>query len=196
MQKTDITSKIFAATEMLMAKHGIHNLCMQKIAKSANVSVGTIYLYFENKQDLLEKLTCHIFNTFQQVLCKNFDIGMPILCLYKQMWLNIWEFLKTNPQMLMNLHSYQTLPQLPEIYKQSQNNPNNAWNSFCNKGIKSGELIDLPHLVLWNLSLRTSVSLALDCSLNSFTISNQMIDNVINRSFIAISNHNGIEENL
>jgi AcrR family transcriptional regulator len=47
---------IFVATIQLINEVGFLELSMSKIAKKANVSVATIYVYFENKEDLLNKL--------------------------------------------------------------------------------------------------------------------------------------------
>lgn len=44
---------IFEATVRLTAKVGIAGLKMSLIAKEAQISAGTIYLYYKNKQDLL-----------------------------------------------------------------------------------------------------------------------------------------------
>lgn len=47
--KTDLAEQIFLATDRLMAKEGLNQLSMHKLAKEANVAAGTIYLYFKNK---------------------------------------------------------------------------------------------------------------------------------------------------
>ena len=44
-----------AALDLIDAQ-GIHNAPMAKIAKDANVAAGTLYLYFENKQVLVDEL--------------------------------------------------------------------------------------------------------------------------------------------
>ena len=46
-------ASIFDATVNLTAKVGIGGLKMSLIAKEAEVAAGTIYLYYKNKQDLL-----------------------------------------------------------------------------------------------------------------------------------------------
>lgn len=52
--KADLTEQIFLATDRLMAKEGLNQLSMHKLAKEANIAAGTIYLYFKNKDELLE----------------------------------------------------------------------------------------------------------------------------------------------
>jgi TetR/AcrR family fatty acid metabolism transcriptional regulator len=47
---------IIDAAVKVIAKHGFHNAQVSKIAREANVADGTIYLYFENKEDILISL--------------------------------------------------------------------------------------------------------------------------------------------
>ncbi|GGK33859.1 fatty acid metabolism regulator protein [Caldalkalibacillus thermarum] len=47
---------IINAAVKVIARHGYHQAQVSKIAKEANVADGTIYLYFENKEDILISL--------------------------------------------------------------------------------------------------------------------------------------------
>ncbi|QDX93009.1 TetR/AcrR family transcriptional regulator [Brevibacillus laterosporus] len=47
---------IINAAVTVIAKHGYHNAQVSRIAKEAKVADGTIYLYFENKDDVLISL--------------------------------------------------------------------------------------------------------------------------------------------
>jgi AcrR family transcriptional regulator len=47
---------ILAAAGALFAREGYHRTGMERIADQAEVSVGTVYFYFKNKEDLLIKL--------------------------------------------------------------------------------------------------------------------------------------------
>ncbi|MGD9971755.1 MAG: TetR/AcrR family transcriptional regulator [Desulfatirhabdiaceae bacterium] len=47
---------ILRASETLFASEGYHKTSMERIADSAEVSVGTVYFYFKNKEDLLIQL--------------------------------------------------------------------------------------------------------------------------------------------
>ena len=52
----DKKTAIFAATLKLVAEYGFHGTSMSKVAKEANISPGTIYHYFQNKDDLILEL--------------------------------------------------------------------------------------------------------------------------------------------
>ena len=47
---------IFKAAEKLFARQGYHKTSMEQVADRAEVSVGTVYFYFKNKEDLLVHL--------------------------------------------------------------------------------------------------------------------------------------------
>ncbi len=47
---------ILGAAQTLFATEGYHKASMERIADTAEVSVGTLYFYFRNKEDLLVKL--------------------------------------------------------------------------------------------------------------------------------------------
>ena len=75
LQKSiDKRNALIKATIELVNNNGFHATPMSKIAKMANVSPATIYLYFENKQDLVNqtylevktKYTDFVFNTYDQ----------------------------------------------------------------------------------------------------------------------------------
>lgn len=77
--ESEMPEHIFKAIERLMAEEGLHNLSMHKIAKEANISAGTIYIYFKSKDELLEKFAYHLFLRFDQVLKKRKIIPVVIL---------------------------------------------------------------------------------------------------------------------
>ncbi|MFC0469481.1 TetR/AcrR family transcriptional regulator [Halalkalibacter kiskunsagensis] len=49
-------NQIIEAAVKVIANHGYHQAQVSKIAKEAGVADGTIYLYFENKEDILTSL--------------------------------------------------------------------------------------------------------------------------------------------
>ena len=58
--ETDMIERIFTATNDLMATVGLPNLSIHKIAKETQISPGTIYLYFKNKDELLQDVSLNL----------------------------------------------------------------------------------------------------------------------------------------
>ena len=77
LQKSiDKRNALIKATIELVNNNGFHATPMSQIAKMANVSPATIYLYFENKQDLVNNTyieikaayTAHAFGTYNDTM--------------------------------------------------------------------------------------------------------------------------------
>lgn len=53
--------KIFEASLDVLINHGFVDFSMGKVARQANIAVGTIYLYFKHKEDLLNQLYLKLY---------------------------------------------------------------------------------------------------------------------------------------
>jgi AcrR family transcriptional regulator len=63
---------ILSAAERLIAREGYLQASMERIADSAEVSVGTLYFYFKNKEDLLVHLLDKICFELRELLGSEF----------------------------------------------------------------------------------------------------------------------------
>ncbi|PJG83896.1 TetR/AcrR family transcriptional regulator [Caviibacterium pharyngocola] len=180
----DMTAQIFAATERLMAEGGLHNLSMHKIARAANISAGTIYIYFKNKDELLMQFAQYVFSQFTQAIERNRDETRPYFEQYRQIWWNIWLFLKDNPMIVVNLNQYQSLPHFYEVCMELE--PQSYWNRFCQNAIKDQVICDLPSHILFSLGLKSAVHLSVDCHFFKQQLSDEMLEDVIARTWRAI----------
>jgi AcrR family transcriptional regulator len=84
------------ATLSLVINKGFHDAPMSKIAKLAGVSPATIYIYFENKQDLINQLYIETKESFSKHAFKNYDVNQPIKESFKLIWFNIANFKLNN----------------------------------------------------------------------------------------------------
>lgn len=85
---------LLKATLSLINHGGVQEASMAKVAKMANVSPGTIYLYFENKQDLVNQLYLDTKAAFSKSAFKDFQEGLPVKKSFEKIWYNIADFKK------------------------------------------------------------------------------------------------------
>ncbi len=182
--ETDMSEQIFAATERLMAKDGLHNLSMHKIAKEAKISAGTIYIYFKSKEELLEQFALRVFTLFQNSLEKGVNEQQPFFEQYRCMWWNIWRYLLSNPMMALNMHQYLSLPGFCEIHKRLESK--NRWYLFCQHAQNAGVLCDLPPKVLFALSLKSAINLTYNQIVFKEELSEQILETAIERTWRSI----------
>lgn len=93
LQKSiDKRNAILRATLALVTDGGFRATSMAKIAQIANVSPATIYLYFSNKQDLINQLYLTAKKEFSDLAFHDYNANMSIEVGFKTIWHNIANF--------------------------------------------------------------------------------------------------------
>ena len=81
----------------MIVEEGFKGLSMQKLAKAANVSPATIYLYYEDRQDLLNKLYLEILDRTNKAALAGFDPEMKFDEGLRQIWQNRFRYYARHP---------------------------------------------------------------------------------------------------
>lgn len=89
---SDKKEAIYYASVKLLHKNGFHSTPMSMIAKEAKVAAGTIYLYYKNKDDLLNNLYLEIKKKYNNSLMKDYDKSIPIRDAFELVWRNSVDF--------------------------------------------------------------------------------------------------------
>ena len=93
LQKSkDKKAALLKASLVLINEGGIQGASMSKVAKIANVSPATIYLYFESKQDLVNQLYLEIKERFSQKAFNGYESGIGVKKGFELIWNNIADF--------------------------------------------------------------------------------------------------------
>ncbi len=93
LQKSiDKRNALIKATIQLVNNNGFHATPMSKIAKMANVSPATIYLYFENKQDLVNQTYLEVKSKYTDFVFKTYKSNTSIKEGFELIWKRIAEF--------------------------------------------------------------------------------------------------------
>ncbi|MFK7922040.1 MAG: TetR/AcrR family transcriptional regulator [Bacteroidia bacterium] len=81
-----------AAAIQLINQHGIEGLSMSKLAKLAGVSPATLYIYYTNKDDLLNQLFLKLRKQFATAVFDGFDPQMDFKQGFQLLWENHYRF--------------------------------------------------------------------------------------------------------
>ncbi len=119
LQKSiDKRNALVKATIELVNNNGFHATPMSKIAKMANVSPATIYLYFENKQDLVNKTYVEVKADYTKYAFETYKEDMPIEAGFKLIWNRIADFKLKESENAMFLAQCDNTPMIDEISRQ------------------------------------------------------------------------------
>ncbi len=157
------------AMEMIV-KEGFDGLSMQKLAKAAGVSPATIYIYFKNREDLLN----HLFNDVQQ---KFSDVSLsgfnPDLSFKEGLWLQWKNRLKFVIKYPVHYSFYEQFRNSPLInhgdikmlgFKENM-------KQFVMNAIRRGEMKKMEPEVFWSVAYGPFYSLV-NFHLNKKTMMN------------------------
>lgn len=87
---------IFDAAISLITANGFADTSMSKIAKTAGVSPATIYVYFENKEDMLNKTYAHVKKEMATVIARGLKPELSVAKAFKVIWENFYKYTVEN----------------------------------------------------------------------------------------------------
>lgn len=134
VNKSDI---ILQAAKIVFASEGYHNSSVSRIAKEAGIGDGTVYLYFENKEDILRKLFHHtIYNHFVPLVKKQVEhIQDARICLYELIKTH-FDFFENDYELakVVQVESRQSNPSVKEAMKEGSHSYFRLIESIIIKG--------------------------------------------------------------
>lgn len=183
----DVAIRILKAADKLMATHGVQHLSTHKIAREAGVSVGTIYLYFKDKDELLNQLVLSLFGDFADYVEQHFLPELSLFEQYQKLWRATWDFMQSNPNVVQNMHQYEALPGFREVMLTCHESESLVWNKLFKSGQAQGVISPLPIYILAAMSLKAAWELMYVQLLRDEQFDEVLIEEVIFRTWKAIT---------
>lgn len=109
---------IYKAALNLVVKIGYVKLKMSDVAKEAGVATGTLYIYFNNKEDLINKLYLHLKQQKIKEIVRGYDPKDAFFSGFKRIWHQYLAESSREPQQMMFLEQYARSPYLHTETKQ------------------------------------------------------------------------------
>ena len=133
----------------IISTEGLENLSMQKLAKAANISPRTIYIKYENKEDLLVKLFIEeVLGSYEKAVLENFNAEMDFETGMKKLWLNTFHYLKNNKPAFSLIQYGKSSPLLNKAFQQKNIQQGTFFSpvhTFLTTHVQSGLIKNLPH---------------------------------------------------
>ncbi|MCW3104686.1 MAG: TetR/AcrR family transcriptional regulator [Bacteroidetes bacterium] len=138
------------AIEMIVKK-GFDGLSMQKLAKAAKVSPATIYIYFRDREDLVNQLYIECEKDFAETVLASFDPEMHFKEGLWQQWKNRYTLILKDPYRFYFMEQFRNSP-LIRHKDVKENTFRETMMKFVKNAIKRKELIELPVETYWSLA--------------------------------------------
>lgn len=187
MEKTsDKRTAILEAMLRLIAKNGFHGTAMSQVVKESGVGAGTIYYYFESKDELIDELYRIIKRDFAETILRNFDQNQPLRAQVRQIFENTLRYFIQRPQESAFVEQYSKSPYYrPEIEMEMAQYYMPAVECL-KRGQQEMIIKDFPDAVIVSLTLDVATSLAQKQAAGFVELTDELIDRIIDALWEAI----------
>ena len=127
----------------LTNKLGFSGISISKIAKEANVSPATIYIYFENKEDLLTVIYRDIREKAGESVLTNINTNMSIQEQFNAIWFNSFSFYLKHPEYIQYREQFEQTKMMKDV-QNDEIELNKYIIQLLTKGIENGRIRNLP----------------------------------------------------
>ncbi len=139
------------AIEMIVDQ-GFDGLSRQKLAKAANVSPATIYIYFQDREDLIMNLTKQVGERMVDATLKDFSADMSFRDGMRVQWKNRAKYWLENPkeaqflELIKHTHYHEKFgEQIKEVFVKQM-------GQFVANAITKGDLRPISKEVFWSVA--------------------------------------------
>ena len=136
----------------MIVKEGIEGFSMQKLAKAANVSPATIYIYFKDKEDLILQLCKEAGEKMAEITLKNFDPSMSFAEGLKIQWISRAKYCLKYPEQVHFIEQIRHSPLQDKLTNIMSEKFKNTMDLFVTNAIQRKELVKVPLEVYWSVA--------------------------------------------
>ena len=134
----DKKQAIFESMLELIREHGFHGAPMSQVAKQAGVAAGTIYYYFESKDQLIQELYDHNRTVLVDIVQATLDREKEATyrAQFCGLWMDLYEFYTQHPRVLVFFEQYHNSPYSAD---RSPGYARGTFYDFFEEGIRRGQ---------------------------------------------------------
>ncbi len=141
---------IFEATLRLTGTVGIAGLKMSHIAKEAKIASGTLYIYFESKEELLNSLYAHLINQGTLRKIPQFS-HLPVKDQLAKIWESSLIFRVDNHTQIVFIEQFSISPFISKEGQKQTKKFTHHIKSLLDKGKEEGQVKNLNTQLMYSL---------------------------------------------
>lgn len=139
------------AVEMIV-KEGLDGFSMQKLAKAARISPATLYIYYKDRDDLLNKVCFHVVDELLAVSLRDFHPDLNFADGMAIQWRNRMEYFLQHPMETAFIEQVRYAPFYAGVQASITSKFGSVLGPFVHRAIDRGELQRLPFEVYWSVA--------------------------------------------
>ncbi len=177
---------LFEATVKTVNAVGFAAASVSKIAKEAGVSPATLYVYYDNKEDLLISTYIDIKRDFSRAILKDFDPGLPIRDILRNVWMTMFKYISSHPEYFRFSDQFANSPYHAQIDKDMVEGYFAPLIEVLKQGIGQKIIKDVPFDVLASFMVYPVMALSNPKSWTDFDPTSANMEKAFNLAWDAI----------
>ncbi|MFM9278728.1 TetR/AcrR family transcriptional regulator [Paenibacillus jiagnxiensis] len=177
---------IFQATIQLLNEIGFSEISMSKIAKRAQVSPGTIYVYFENKEDMLRKLFLNVEQKISSSMFEGLHHSLPVKARFELIMSNYIEFILNHKDEFLFYEQFCNSPLVENLYLEDSSLMFQPFYKLIEEGKEQKLLKDYDTMLLLVLIYAPVTELAKQYYRREFEFNDKNVKDLIQSSWDAV----------
>lgn len=192
MNKTDKRADIMDVALNLIAERGFHDSPMALIAKQAGVAAGTIYLYFESKDELILALHRDLESRINEMILKEYPAEESIREKFLYMNRKLLKYFMEHPLHFRYMEQFFNSPygiskrRDKLLDKNITSGKRDTLVEIFNEGISQQIIKDLPFIVLSSLAIGPMLNVIRDHTLGFVVLDESLIRRITEACWDAI----------
>ncbi|WP_368490870.1 TetR/AcrR family transcriptional regulator [Clostridium sp. BJN0013] len=180
---------IFTATIQLINEIGFSEISMSKIAKRAGVSSSTIYVYFKNKNDMINKLYLTVKQKMSCEIFYGIDASTTVKAGFELVFRNYLKFLLNCKDYFLFIEQFANSPLIQSLSREEGLNLFLPMYQLFERGKSENILkkVDTDLLIIYAYTPINQVAKA--CLNGEFKLNEEKIKKIIQMSWDAIRLH-------
>lgn len=143
----------------LIREHGFHGCPISQVAKHASVASGTVYTYFDSKDEMIFELYRYVKSEILKEISEKDDLQKNFEERFYDFWDNLTSLYQERPAFQSFLDQFTSSPYNTDLI-QLENDPWGEWTmAFFKEGIESGDLRSLNPRILAIMVMGSIISL-------------------------------------
>lgn len=155
----DKKAAVLKATLELISEQGFHGTPMSQIAERANIGVGTIYRYFDSKEDLINALYIDIKTRLMRQGFRNYSESLPAREGFKQVMGEVIRYIIEHPAELSFSEQYENSPLITAATREKAMRIAGPANDLFQRAREENLLKELPLEMLLSLIYGSLIAL-------------------------------------
>lgn len=139
------------AIEMI-AREGLDNFSVNKLARAAGVSPATLYIYYRDRDDLIVQLCQEVSVRMLETSLKDFDPDMHFDEGLRVQWINRAAHFMNYPLEVQFIEHVRYSPYYTKVAKMLNERFREVMGKFVHNAIRRQELQQLPFEVYWSVA--------------------------------------------